>query len=77
MLSTGNTSGLFADDEKNNVINQIRYEVKQTGQLDDNETCWKYFISKVQLNLHLVLCFSPTGDVFRTRCRHYPAIVSQ
>ncbi len=30
----------------------------------------------MQLNLHLVLCFSPTGDVFRTHCRHYPAIVS-
>jgi hypothetical protein len=42
VLATGYSTGMFAEDEKTNVINQIRYEVKQAGLIDDNETCWKY-----------------------------------
>ena len=27
-------------------------------------------------NLHIVLCMSPVGDAFRTRCRMFPSLVN-
>jgi dynein heavy chain, axonemal len=35
-----------------------------------------YFIERVKKNLHIVLCFSPIGDAFRTRVRMFPSLVN-
>ena len=36
----------------------------------------EFFVSRVRLNLHLVLCFSPVGNVFRVRARRFPGLVN-
>ena len=35
-----------------------------------------YFINQVQNKLHIVLCMSPVGDAFRSRCRMFPSLVN-
>ena len=35
-----------------------------------------YYINRVQANLHVVLCFSPIGDMFRNRLRMFPSLVN-
>ena len=35
-----------------------------------------YFINLVQNKLHIVLCMSPVGDAFRSRCRMFPSLVN-
>ncbi len=37
---------------------------------------YAFFIEQVRKNLHLVLCFSPIGDAFRTRVRMFPSLVN-
>lgn len=37
---------------------------------------WKFFVEKVQENLHIVFCVSPIGDAFRERLRQYPSLVN-
>lgn len=42
-------------------------------------TCFQvfqYFISRVREKLHIVLCMSPVGDAFRSRCRMFPSLVN-
>ena len=51
MLSTGEVSDLFPDDEIENIINGVRNEVKGCGLVDTRETCWKFFIERVRRNL--------------------------
>ena len=35
-----------------------------------------HFISRVQDKLHIVVCMSPIGDAFRSRCRMFPSLVN-
>lgn len=37
---------------------------------------FQYFISRVREKLHIVLCMSPVGDAFRSRCRMFPSLVN-
>ncbi|CAK9799022.1 Dynein beta chain, ciliary [Anthophora plagiata] len=76
MLAFGEISELFADDEMDNIVNGVRNEVKQTGQMDTKENCWKFFIDRVRSRLKCVLCFSPVGTTLRNRARQFPAIVN-
>jgi len=76
ILSTGIIPDLFPEDEYEGVISAMRNEVKQAGILDSRENCWEFFIEKVRKNLHLALCFSPVGDLFRVRARQFPALCS-
>ena len=34
------------------------------------------FLSFFRNNLHIVLCMSPVGNAFRTRCRMFPSLVN-
>ena len=40
------------------------------------DAVFNHFISRVRNNLHVVLCMSPVGDAFRTRCRMFPSLVN-
>ena len=76
LLATGDIPDLFHGDEKEAVINALRNQVKAAGIPDTNENIWSFFLQKVRVNLHLILCFSPVGESFRRRCRRFPALVN-
>ncbi|KAL1498812.1 hypothetical protein AB1Y20_014117 [Prymnesium parvum] len=76
MLSSGSIPDLYTQEEKDNIINSIRPELKAAGIMDSIDNCWEYYIDKVRRNLHTVLCMSPVGSAFRIRCRKFPAITS-
>ena len=76
LLSSGDIPGLFAADEKEEVINSVRSRVKAAGMPDTQDNCWRFFISQVQMNLHMCLCFSPVGDDMSRRARRFPALIN-
>eukprot|EP00698_Gefionella_okellyi_P011837 TRINITY_DN3147_c0_g1_i1.p1 TRINITY_DN3147_c0_g1~~TRINITY_DN3147_c0_g1_i1.p1 ORF type:complete len:4003 (-),score=857.71 TRINITY_DN3147_c0_g1_i1:159-12167(-) len=76
LLASGDIPDLFATEDKDNIINGIRAEVKGAGLQDTRETCWEYFLNKVRRNLHVILCFSPVGDAFAIRPRRFPALIN-
>lgn len=76
LLSSGEISDLFAAEDEDGIVNNVRPAVKGEGILDSKENCWKFFIDRVKKNLHMALCFSPVGDSFRNRARKFPAIIN-
>uniref|UniRef100_A0A8C9J5L0 Dynein axonemal heavy chain 9 n=1 Tax=Piliocolobus tephrosceles TaxID=591936 RepID=A0A8C9J5L0_9PRIM len=76
LLASGEIPDLYSDDEVENIISNVRNEVKSQGLVDNRENCWKFFIDRVQRQLKVTLCFSPVGNKLRVRSRKFPAIVN-
>ena len=76
LLSSGEIPDLFPAEDVDGIVNNIRPAVKGEGILDSKDNCWKFFIDRVKKNLHMSLCFSPVGDLFRQRATRFPAIIN-
>ncbi|KAL3317580.1 Dynein heavy chain 10, axonemal [Cichlidogyrus casuarinus] len=76
MLTSGMVPALFADEEKEAIVSQLRNEAIAAGYRSSREGVWQYFIRKVSSNLHIVLCMSPVGESLRNRCRNFPGVVN-
>eukprot|EP00111_Clytia_hemisphaerica_P005698 TCONS_00016530-protein len=78
VLSSGEVSNLFARDEldeiTNDLVSVMKKELPRVPPTQDN--LYNYFISRARTNLHVVLCFSPVGDKFRTRALKFPGLIS-
>lgn len=75
LLSSGEIADLFAAEDVDGIVNNIRPAVKSEGIVDSKDNCWKFFINRVKKNLHMILCFSP-GESLRNRARKFPAIIN-
>lgn len=76
MLTTGMIPALYAQDEKDQLCNTVRSEVKQLGMAETPDNLWTYYVNKCRGNLHIVLAMSPSGSKLRIRCRNFPGMVS-
>ncbi|XP_027145030.1 dynein heavy chain 8, axonemal isoform X2 [Larimichthys crocea] len=78
VLSSGEVSNLFAKDEiqeiTQNLIAVMKKEFPRVPPTFDN--LYDYFISRSKKNLHVVLCFSPVGQKFRSRAMKFPGLIS-
>ncbi|XP_068007753.1 dynein axonemal heavy chain 9 [Melanerpes formicivorus] len=75
-LASGEIPDLFPEEEVENIIGSLRSEVRARGLLDSRDTCWRFFIERVQRQLKVALCFSPVGSQLRARSRRFPALLS-
>ncbi|XP_049715501.1 dynein axonemal heavy chain 9 isoform X2 [Elephas maximus indicus] len=76
LLASGEIPDLYSDDEVENIISNVKNEVKSQGLVENRENCWKFFIDRVKRQLKVTLCFSPVGNKLRIRSRKFPAIVN-
>ncbi|XP_054621741.1 dynein axonemal heavy chain 5 isoform X3 [Dunckerocampus dactyliophorus] len=78
VLSSGEVSNLFARDELDDIIQGLVPVMKQQQprRPPTPENLYEFFLSRVRSNLHVVLCFSPVGEKFRTRALKFPGLIS-
>ncbi|KAI3384925.1 hypothetical protein SNEBB_000114 [Seison nebaliae] len=77
MLNSGEVPNLFPNDEYEKIVNSCRGAAKEIGIVEnDRDGIFQFFINRVRNNLHIVLCMSPVGDSFRSRCRMFPSLVN-
>ncbi|XP_037644332.1 dynein heavy chain 8, axonemal-like isoform X1 [Sebastes umbrosus] len=78
VLSSGEVSNLFAKDEMQEITQNLtpimKKEFPRVPPTFDN--LYDYFISRSRKNLHVVLCFSPVGQKFRSRSLKFPGLIS-
>ena len=78
VLSGGLITGLYTKEEIKEIIAELLPVLKKEGvkkQLTP-EMAVNCFQDRVKNNLHIVLCFSPVGDKFRSRALKFPGLIS-
>ncbi len=76
ILANGWISDLFTKEEIDGLLGSLRNEAKQAGVSTNPSAMLDFLIQRIKANLHVVLCFSPVGDVFRTRARRFPGLIN-
>lgn len=69
VLASGEVSNLFTRDELDEITQALLPAMKrqQPRRLPTADNLYDFFLSRVRSNLHVVLCFSPVGEKFRTQ----------
>ncbi|GBF88264.1 dynein heavy chain axonemal protein, partial [Raphidocelis subcapitata] len=75
MLNSGEVPGLFAPDERDAIIADVRQWAAARGAAT-RDGVWAAFVDRCRDNLHIVLAMSPVGDAFRARCREFPSLIN-
>ncbi|CAF1063283.1 unnamed protein product [Rotaria sordida] len=77
ILSSGDVPNLFRPDELEEIKTSMATELKKEGvDEDNNQEVYAFLLDRVKANLHMVVCMSPVGEVFRNRIRMYPSLVN-
>ncbi|XP_076617159.1 dynein axonemal heavy chain 5 isoform X1 [Chaetodon auriga] len=78
VLASGEVSSLFARDELDDITQDLIPVMKRQHprRPPTSENLYDFFLSRVRSNLHVVLCFSPVGEKFRTRALKFPGLIS-
>lgn len=76
MLNSGEVPNLFEPDELEKYLQPVRAAARAAGVPESREAVMQFLISRVREQLHIVLCMSPVGDAFRSRCRMFPSMVN-
>ncbi|XP_064550918.1 dynein axonemal heavy chain 10 [Drosophila montana] len=75
ILTVGQVPALFADEDKDGIVNHVRKFAEEEGLSASKDSVWAYFLRTCAENLHVVLCMSPAGDALRNRCRSFPGLI--
>jgi len=66
ILSSGEVPNLFRADELEEFKTRIAGDLKREGIDEDNmQEVYAFLLDRVKANLHMVVCMSPVGEVFR------------
>uniref|UniRef100_A0A8C3J240 Dynein axonemal heavy chain 6 n=1 Tax=Chrysemys picta bellii TaxID=8478 RepID=A0A8C3J240_CHRPI len=77
ILNSGEVPNLFEKDELEQVLAPTRPKAKEAGIPEGSrDEVFQYFVNRVRQKLHIVLCMSPVGEAFRSRCRMFPSLVN-
>ncbi|XP_038654809.1 dynein heavy chain 8, axonemal-like [Scyliorhinus canicula] len=78
VLSSGEVSNLFARDELDEITQSLIASMKKdTPRIPPTfDNLYEYFIKRARKHLHVVLCFSPVGEKFRSRALKFPGLIS-
>ncbi len=76
VLNAGEVPNLISNDDMEAISAAMRPLMQAAGLPVTKPAIYSYFVSRVRSCLHLVLCFSPIGDVFRQRLRMFPSLVN-
>ena len=76
ILNSGEVPALFDGQEKDRMCSDIREYAESINAPMGKDSLYQTFINRVRDNLHIILCMSPVGEAFRSRCRQFPSLIN-
>jgi len=76
ILNSGNVPGIYETPELDQIYAALKPVVQAEGMQLTKANMFAKYCSRVRYNVHSVICMSPIGEIFRSRLRQFPALVS-
>uniref|UniRef100_G1R661 Dynein axonemal heavy chain 1 n=1 Tax=Nomascus leucogenys TaxID=61853 RepID=G1R661_NOMLE len=76
VLNSGDIPNLYTADEQDQIISTMRPYIQEQGLQPTKANLMAAYTGRVRSNIHMVLCMSPIGEVFRARLRQFPSLVN-
>lgn len=78
LLNTGEVPNLYPLEDVVEICELVRGAAKAEGAAQDGSIgqLYNFFVQRCKKLLHIILCFSPIGEAFRTRLRMFPSLVN-
>ncbi|XP_058931925.1 dynein axonemal heavy chain 1 [Kogia breviceps] len=76
VLNSGDIPNLYNTDEQDQIVNTMRPYVQEQGLQPTKANLMAAYTGRVRSSIHLVLCMSPIGEVFRAHLRQFPSLVN-
>ena len=78
VLNSGSVPNLYEPEDIEEILTAVRPIAKRSGANigQGREQLLAFYVDLVRANLHVVLAFSPVGNLFRDNCRRFPSLVN-
>ncbi|XP_066453022.1 dynein axonemal heavy chain 1 isoform X2 [Eleutherodactylus coqui] len=76
ILNSGDVPNLYGPEEQDQIVTVMKPVVQDLGQQPTKANLMAAYTRRVRGNIHTVLCMSPIGEVFRSRLRQFPSLVT-
>uniref|UniRef100_A0A8V1A4F4 Dynein axonemal heavy chain 1 n=1 Tax=Gallus gallus TaxID=9031 RepID=A0A8V1A4F4_CHICK len=76
LLNSGDVPNIYSADDEEQIMTAMKPVVRELGQQPTKANLMAAYTGRVRSNIHMVLCMSPIGEVFRARLRQFPSLVN-
>ncbi|NXL44771.1 DYH1 protein, partial [Podilymbus podiceps] len=76
LLNSGDIPDIYNPDDQEQILTAMKPIVRDLGQQPTKANLMAAYTGRVHSNIHVVLCMSPIGEVFRARLRQFPSLVN-
>ncbi|XP_066927305.1 dynein axonemal heavy chain 1-like isoform X2 [Clytia hemisphaerica] len=76
VLNAGDVPNIYAPDELDTIYTTMKPIVQDEGLQPTKVNLFMTYTKRVRSNIHMVICMSPIGEVFRARLRQFPSLVT-
>ncbi|NXR16043.1 DYH1 protein, partial [Semnornis frantzii] len=76
LLNSGDIANVYSPDDQEQIMTAMKPVVRDLGQQPTKANLMAAYTGRVRSNIHVVLCMSPVGELFRARLRQFPSLVS-
>lgn len=76
ILNSGDVPNLYKTEDMENITPVGQAECISKGLPVTKMNIFQCYLSRVKKNIHMMICMSPLGDIFRQRLRMFPSLVN-
>ena len=76
VLNSGDVPGLYKTEDLEPIYAVGKTECARKGLAVNKMNMFQAYLGRVKANIHMVIAMSPLGEVFRTRLRQFPSLVT-
>jgi dynein heavy chain len=76
ILNSGDVPNIYPPEDLDKILNEMKPVVQDAGLQPTKANLFSAYTKRVRSNIHMVICMSPIGEVFRSRLRQFPSLIT-